>query len=184
MIPTLIWHQTPKHVHFQIDIKDANDEKFNITEKNFHFTGKSSGKEYDIDFELSAEVLPSEFGYIVNEQNIKGIIGKKENNTWNSLQKDKNLFKNNIKVNWDMWDEESDNEDLFQNFSFNGGSPLMDAGLCDSEDGECCDSEGGCCDTNKGCCDTNKGCCDTNKGCCDTNKGCCDTNKECCKSCL
>jgi len=115
MIPTLLWHQTPKHVHFLIDLKNASNERIGMTEQKFTFSGKSTGKDYEITFELANDILPEESAYTVTENNIKIILTKKEAQEWQYLQKDKNLFKNNIKVNWDLWNEEDDDEDLSQN---------------------------------------------------------------------
>jgi len=166
MIPTLLWHQTPKHVHFQIELKNIQDEVFTFQNNHFTFQGKSQGKEYQIDFQLFSEVEEKECAYAVNDNNIKVIMTKKEISDWTSLQKDKSLFKNNIKVNWDLWDESDDEEQqIKQNFNYgnimqtlNGVDDIRNKDPEDFEE----ESEDDVEDENSGC---SSGCCSSNKEC-------------------
>ena len=110
MIPTILWHQSPRHIHLVLEVLNVINEKITIEDNIFHFNGTSSNKNYEISFELSNQVIPKETGYVVNENNIKIILSKTDETEWTQLQKDKSLFKNNIKINWDLWDEDDDDE--------------------------------------------------------------------------
>jgi len=190
MIPTILWHQTPKHVHLLIDLKNITKEKIGIAKHNLTFSAYSSQKDYDITFELSNEVIPEESAYTINENNAKIILTKKDISEWISLQKDKNLFKNNIKVNWDLWETEDDDEDLDQNMNsmmhqmgamtgLNDIGPYGDLQDDDCEDdcqeSNCC-KESNCCDMENCCKESN--CCDMENCCKESN--CCDM-ENCCK---
>lgn len=112
MIPVLLWHQSPKHIHISIEIKNANKEKIAFENNNLVFSASSNNKDYELNVELFGKIIPNETAYVVNDNNIKLILTKQEQTSWSSLQKDKNLFKNNIKTNWDLWDDSDDEEEL------------------------------------------------------------------------
>lgn len=189
MIPTLLWHQTPKHIHFQIELKDIQNEIFKFQNNHFTFQATSQNKEYQIDFDLFAEIEDNECSYAINDNNVKVIMTKKDFSNWNSLQKDKNLFKNNIKVNWDLFDE-SDDEDMFQNNMF----PNYHSNCC-SSDG-CCAPNNSCspedyslddyleqCNSDEKSCSPvecgEKSCCENKSSCCEIEK-CCEDKTSCC----
>lgn len=196
MIPTILWHQSPRHVHLIIEVRNITNEKIGIDNNNFHFSGISFDKTYEISFELSNLVIPKETGYIVNENNIKVILSKKEETEWTHLQKDKTQFKNNIKINWDLWDE-VDDEEPEPNYDMARMMQQMGMGMpnfnCCSNDGCHSDEElpmdFGC--PNTDCCDENE-CCSSGgcKTCGDNsdenvcfgcpNKDCCE--KDCCSN--
>ncbi len=205
MIPTILWHQTPKHVHLLIDLKNITKEKIGIAKHNLTFSAYSSQKDYEITFELSNEVIPEDSAYTINENNAKIILTKKDISEWISLQKDKNLFKNNIKVNWDLWETEDDDEDLDQNMNsmmhqMGAMTGLNDIGpygdlqddLCEDDDcqeSNCCEEkncckESNCCDMENCCKESN--CCDMENCCKESNccdmENCCE-NKTDCKAC-
>ena len=182
MIPTLLWHQTHGHIHFLINLKNVSNETIGITSTHFKFNGLSDEKNYEIEFELSNEVVKEESAYTVLDSGIKIILTKVEPNPWISLQKDKTLYKNNIKVNWDLWEDDDDDDEenmsmarMMQKRSMAGmgGMQGMDMssmmGGMDRSDfvgrdigenfnpGGCCNNEeGGCCNNEEG------GCCNTN----------------------
>jgi len=182
MIPTLLWHQTHGHIHFLINLKNVSNETIGITSTHFKFNGLSDEKNYEIEFELSNEVVKEESAYTVLDSGIKIILTKVEPNPWISLQKDKTLYKNNIKVNWDLWEDDDDDDEenmsmarMMQKRSMAGmgGMQGMDMssmmGGMDRSDfvgrdigenfnpGGCCNNEeGGCCNSEEG------GCCNTN----------------------
>ena len=194
MIPTLLWHQTSKHVHITIEINNVSNEKIGIAENNLTFSGQSNQKNYEITFELSNSVIPKESAYAINDNNIKIILTKKEPSSWSFLQKDKNLFKNNIKTNWELWDDSDDEEELaniynqnnfgsnqfnmeemmkmFQNSQQNQEEP-NDTDCC--QESNCCD-ESNCC-VEKQCCNESNCCVEKNCSIEDCN------NSSSCKAC-
>lgn len=208
MIPTLLWHQTHGHIHFLINLKNVSNETIGITSTHFKFNGLSDEKNYEIEFELSNEVVKEESAYTVLDSGIKIILTKVEPNPWISLQKDKTLYKNNIKVNWDLWEDDDDDDEenmswarMMQKRSMAGMGGMQGMGGMDMSSmmggmdrsdfvgrdigenfnpGECCNNEeGGCCNNEEG------GCCNNEeRGCCNNEEGGCCNNEEpvCCNT--
>jgi hypothetical protein len=112
--PSLSWYQSVNNIIFDILIQKAENLKINITDHIFEFTCTSNKLLYEINFELFDNINKEESSYIVNEKYIKVILKKNNNNSWVYLTKDKNIYKNNIKVNWNEWDD-SDGEENNQN---------------------------------------------------------------------
>lgn len=106
--PPILWHQDNHFVFFKVDIQKVKDEVINITENNFLF--KTS--QYFIDFELSYEINPDESSFSVTEKFVKVSLAKKESFIkWTSLTKNKALYKNNIKIDWNSWYDSDAEED-------------------------------------------------------------------------
>jgi hypothetical protein len=108
LIPSLSWYQTKEHVIFTIDLQDINNEEIIFSENNFSFRGYNSNNLYEIKFETFDEIIATESNYL-KENKIKVILKKSENSTWTYLTKDKNIYKNNIKVNWSAWIDDDEN---------------------------------------------------------------------------
>jgi hypothetical protein len=119
LIPSLNWYQTPEHVIFTIELQDVSNENITFTEDSFSFTGYSSNNFYAMLFTTFEKIIPEQSSY--DKQNgIKVLLKKTENCSWTYLTKDKNQFKNNIKVNWNAWvdDEEDESSASAPQFDF------------------------------------------------------------------
>jgi hypothetical protein len=111
-IPSILWHQTKDEVYFTIEVNNINNENIKINENSFSFTGISNNNTYEINFEYLNNIDNNNSKYMVEQKNIKVTLKKNNSNEyWNSLTKDKNTYKNNIKVNWNAWVDEDDEEE-------------------------------------------------------------------------
>jgi len=136
LIPSLIWHQTKEYIIFTIELQDVSNENITFTEDSFSFTGYSANNFYAMLFTTFEKIIPEESSY--DKQNgIKVLLKKSENSSWSYLTQDKNQFKNNIKVNWNAWvDDEEEDESSASQFDFqqmmaqmgqmNGGGGMPD----------------------------------------------------------
>ena len=110
--PTLLWSQTYEDIEIEINLSNISNEILRIENNVFHYECFSSNKKYLIDFELEEEVI----GHIVSIRNDKKIIiklQKKEDGIkWDFLTKKRGIYKNNIKINWDKWENSDDEEDV------------------------------------------------------------------------
>ena len=111
-IPSILWHQTKDEVHFTIEVNNISNENIKINEDSFSFSGISNNNTYEINFEYLNNIDNNNSKYVVEQKNVKVTLKKNNSNEyWNSLTKDKNIYKNNIKVNWNAWIDEDDEEE-------------------------------------------------------------------------
>jgi len=122
LIPSLLWSQTKEYIFIDIQLNNVINENIIFTKDNLYFLGTSNNNKYEISFDLYNNI-DTENSYVIDINNnkelikevpkkIKIILKKDEENDWTFLQKNKYLYKNNIKTNWNKWvDEDSDNEE-------------------------------------------------------------------------
>jgi hypothetical protein len=113
LTPSVIWYQTKCDVCFSIELNDIKTESVVISDNNFVFSGVSSNNNYSMNFDFNQEIESSDSEYTVSEKGIKVVLKKKEEINWTFLTKDRNIYKNNIRVNWNAWTSEA--EDLDEN---------------------------------------------------------------------
>ena len=111
LTPSVIWYQTKRDVCFSIELNDIKTESVVISDNNFVFSGVSSNNNYAMNFDFNQEVESSDSEYTVSEKGIKVVLKKKEEINWTFLTKDRNTYKNNIRVNWNAWTSEAESED-------------------------------------------------------------------------
>jgi hypothetical protein len=110
LIPSLSWYQDTENIYFKIEVQNIKNEVINIESNKFSF--KSGSPQYLIDFDLFQEINTDESSYVISEKFIKVSLKKKESEKWPSLTKIKNLYKNNIKIDWNSWyDSDAEEED-------------------------------------------------------------------------
>jgi len=118
--PTLLWYQTRDHVIFNIELQQVSNLNITITEDNISFSGISKNNLYEINFDLFESINKDESSFIQQEKSIAFTLKKNSSDYWKILTKDKNLYKNNIKINWNRWIDEDAEEDEVPN---EGGMP-------------------------------------------------------------
>jgi hypothetical protein len=170
--PTLLWYQTKDIVVFNIELQEVSNLNVNITEKNISFSGISKNNLYEINFDLFESINKDESSFIQQAKSIIFTLKKNNSDYWKILTNDKNLYKNNIKINWNRWidedaeeDEISDDKGMGENFDFQqmmqsmGGMGDMSSmmggmgdmsGMMDEQEEECEECEEG--DENCECC--------------------------------
>jgi len=136
LIPSLLWSQTKEYIFIDIQLNNVINENIIFTKDNLYFLGTSNNNKYEISFDLYNNI-DTENSYVIDINNnkelikevpkkIKIILKKDEENDWTFLQKNKYLYKNNIKTNWNKWvDEESDNEENMDMSSMMGGMDML-----------------------------------------------------------
>jgi hypothetical protein len=122
--PTLLWSQTFEDIEIEINLPCISSEIFRVENSTFHFECLSSNKKYLINFELEAEISGITIS-IQNDKKIAFLLKKKEEgNKWDFLAKKRGIYKNNIKINWDKWENSDDEEDV-KNINMGGMGDMM-----------------------------------------------------------
>jgi len=122
LTPSLLWIQNKEFIFIDVQLNNVINENIIFTKDNLYFSGISNNTKYEISFDLYNNIDNENSYFIDNNNNkelvkedpkkIKIVLKKKEENEWTFLQKNKYLYKNNIKTNWNKWvDEDSDNEE-------------------------------------------------------------------------
>ena len=118
--PTLLWYQTKDNVVFNVELQEVSNLTVTINEGTISFSGISKNNLYEMNFDLFESINKDESSFIQQEKNVVFTLKKNNSDYWKILTKDKNLYKNNIKINWNRWIDEDAEEDEVPN---EGGMP-------------------------------------------------------------
>lgn len=111
LIPNVKWYQNNEYVIMTfIDLEKILKNNIILNDSNIIFDVSNENSNYYINFEFSNNINSKESKTILNENSVKIILKKIETENWEYLTKD-NLYKNNIKIDWNHWTTESDEED-------------------------------------------------------------------------
>lgn len=120
LIPTLTWYHVKDFVILSYEVYNSTEKNILITDNNILLNVLSNNNEYKMEFELYNEINSNDSSYVIDDKSVKMILKKANDDNWSSLTKDKNLYKNNIKINWNRWIDEDAEEDEVNN---EGGMP-------------------------------------------------------------
>jgi hypothetical protein len=118
--PTLLWSQTPESVDISIRLPNIEDETVSCENNHFLFSCSSQSKNYRIEFDLDKAV--EKVSYNKYDNRIAIVLEKAEYEKWDFLTKVRGIYKNNIKIDWDKW-EDSEGEEQPEAPAENMGSP-------------------------------------------------------------
>jgi prostaglandin-E synthase len=117
------------HVHsFSTDVKSEN---IVLTDSELKFEGKSEDKDYQVNIEFLNAVDSEGSTYKVLPRSVQMHIIKKdkeEEEFWPRLLKDKALEKNQVKIDWDRYVDEDEEEEGFDMSNLEGGSGMGGGG--------------------------------------------------------
>merc|ERR1712161_175938 len=131
------WAQRSDSLYITIALPDVTDETINLTDTELHFSGKSVGKEYKFDckFFKAVDAKASTYNVLprsVQMHLIKATVESSEDDKedteeewWPRLLEDKKLEKNQIKVDWNRYVDEDEEEEAggFDMAGMGGGMP-------------------------------------------------------------
>ncbi|KAJ6240587.1 co-chaperone protein daf-41 [Anaeramoeba flamelloides] len=111
-LPNIIWCQRKKFIYLKVLLTNVKEEKINLTTTHFSFHGVGSINKitYDFEIEFSNEVDPKTSKWSIKDRYVDFLITKKDVTAkyWKYLCKDGK--KHWIKVDWDKYIDESDEE--------------------------------------------------------------------------
>ncbi|XP_024968939.1 uncharacterized protein OsI_027940-like isoform X1 [Cynara cardunculus var. scolymus] len=112
--PTLKWAQRADVLFITIDLPDAKDVKLKLEpEGKFYFsaTAGADSLPYEIDINLHDKVDVNESKASVGSRNIVYLIKKEESKWWNRLLKQEGKTPMFVKVDWDKWVDEDEQDE-------------------------------------------------------------------------
>lgn len=109
-------------------LTDVKEESINLKDTTLTFKGKSDSKEYALDIEFFKPVDAEGSTYKVLPRSVQMHVMKKkpegddeEEEFWPRLLKDKALEKNQVKIDWDRYVDEDEEEEGFDTSALDGG---------------------------------------------------------------
>ena len=124
--PTLLWSQTPESVDITIRLPNIEEETVSCENNKFLFSCSSQSKNYRIEFDLDKSV--EKVSYDKYDNRIAIVLEKAEYEKWEFLTRVRGIYKNNIKIDWDKWeDEDSEGEEKPEAPSSGFGGMDMDS---------------------------------------------------------
>merc|ERR1712151_68446 len=124
--------QRSDSLYVTIALADVTDGQIALTDTSLIFAGKSNGKDYAVNIEFYEEVDSKGSTYKVLPRSIQMLVMKKstkeddETEFWPRLLKDKLLEKNQVKIDWDRYvdEDEEDGNNEFDQSALAGGSGM------------------------------------------------------------
>jgi len=110
--PSTKWAQRSDKVYLTIELPDAKDVKLNLKpDGHFNFSAKGSDDmQYELDLELFDAVNVEESKAAVAPRTICYLVKKAESNWWPRLLKKEGKPPVFLKVDWDKWQDEDDED--------------------------------------------------------------------------
>mmetsp|Transcript_371 Transcript_371/g.455 ORF Transcript_371/g.455 Transcript_371/m.455 type:complete len:210 (-) Transcript_371:296-925(-) len=126
------WAQRSDSLYLTIALQDVKDETINLTDSGMIFKGTSEGKEYEVNIEFFTNVDAEGSTYKVLPRSVQMQIMKAtpddddekdddEETFWPRLLKDKTLEKNQVKIDWDRYVDEDEEDEGFDTSALEGG---------------------------------------------------------------
>ncbi|XP_037497511.1 co-chaperone protein p23-1 isoform X3 [Jatropha curcas] len=110
--PIVKWAQRSDKVYITVELPDAKDVKLKLDpEGRFIFSATKDDVPYEVDIELFDKINVEESKYNIGVRSIAYVIKKAEKKWWNRLMKQEGKPPVFLKVDWDKWVDEDDEND-------------------------------------------------------------------------
>ncbi|GLT76396.1 hypothetical protein SLA2020_480590 [Shorea laevis] len=107
--PTLKWAQRSDQLYITVELPDAKDVKLKLEpDGRFIFSATKEGVPYEVDIELFDKVNVEESKYNIGVRSIVYVVKKAEKKWWDRLLKQEGKPPVFLKVDWDKWVDEGD----------------------------------------------------------------------------
>jgi len=121
------WAQRSDSLYITIALADVKEESIDLADESLKFKGKSENKEYEVDIAFLKPIDAEGSTYKVLPRSVQMMVMKKEKDEeefWPRLLKDKALEKNQVKVDWDRYVDEDEEEEGFDTSALDGGQGM------------------------------------------------------------
>ena len=124
--PTVLWAQRDEYVWLTVDVSDAEDVTFDLTDTSLKFSCKANGQTYAFDIKFFKPIVKDESKNLKHRL-IDICLKKKDAEDWPRLTEEKAKLQW-IKVDWSKW-QDSDAEDEPEGFDMSNMGGFGDFGL-------------------------------------------------------
>mmetsp|Transcript_21664 Transcript_21664/g.33968 ORF Transcript_21664/g.33968 Transcript_21664/m.33968 type:complete len:227 (+) Transcript_21664:150-830(+) len=121
------WAQRSDSLYITIALPDVKEASVDLADETLKFKGKSESKEYEVDIAFFKPVDSKGSTYNVLPRSVVMHVMKKdkeEEEFWPRLLKDKALEKNQVKIDWDRYVDEDEEEEGFDTSALDGGMDM------------------------------------------------------------
>ncbi|XP_062024712.1 co-chaperone protein p23-1-like [Rosa rugosa] len=111
--PIVKWAQRPDTLYITIDLPDAQDVKLKLEPEGKFLFSATTGPEktpYEVDLDLYDKIDVNESKASIGLRNIRYLVTKAENKWWSRLIKQEGKPPVFLKVDWDKWVDEDEEE--------------------------------------------------------------------------
>jgi prostaglandin-E synthase len=126
------WAQRSDSLYITIALSDVKDETIDLTDSELHFKGTSEDKPYEVNIKFYQPIdsKNTESTYKVLPRSVQMHVMKvvkeedkddDEEEFWPRLLEDKTLEKNQVKIDWDRYVDEDEEEEGFDTSNLEGG---------------------------------------------------------------
>jgi len=125
------WAQRSDSLYITIALADVKEESIDLADESLKFKGKSENKDYEVDIAFLKPVDAEGSTYKILPRSVQMHVMKKEKDEeefWPRLLKDKALEKNQVKVDWDRYVDEDEEEEGFDTSALDGGQGMRGMG--------------------------------------------------------
>ena len=114
--PSILWAQDRANLFITIEINNFKNQDITFNTNNVRLVGTSGNIEYDIVIDFNSDIVNEKSNWIIKQNCIELVVMKGKQLFWQKLTKNK---QNNIRIDWQKWKDEDDDEedDLLQDFS-------------------------------------------------------------------
>jgi prostaglandin-E synthase len=113
--PSILWAQDRANLFITIEVNNFKNQDITFNTNNVRLVGTSGNIEYDIVIDFNSDIVNEKSNWIIKQNCIELVVMKGKQLFWHKLTKNK---QNNIRIDWQKWKDEDDDEDeLLQDFS-------------------------------------------------------------------
>ena len=113
--PSILWAQDRTNLFITIEVNNLKNQDITFNTNNVRLVGTGGDIEYDIVIDFNSDIVNEKSNWIIKKNCIELVVMKEKKLFWQKLTKNK---QNNIRIDWQKWKDEDDDEDeLLQDFS-------------------------------------------------------------------
>lgn len=123
LIPPFKWAEREDRLFVTIELNDLpSSTDIKINEESVAFNAEKDGKKFELNLVLNGKINKDKSTFAVRPRSVELLLIKDSEGYWNRLLKDKNAYKVQCKIDWDLWkDEDDDEEKSIGNFGMDDG---------------------------------------------------------------
>lgn len=113
--PSILWAQDRNNLFITIEINNFKNQDIIFNQNNILVSGVSENRDYNINIDLHGNIENEGSTWNIRQNKVELSVQKSKSLYWQKLTKNK---QNNIRIDWQKWQDEDDEEDeIINDFS-------------------------------------------------------------------